>query len=70
MDSVGGFVGASQERPTRNEILTCLVSGMGFLHGETCPEAQKLAIRVLANIIIEHLDVCGFEIMRKSGELL
>jgi len=67
MDSVGALASVFQERPTRNEILACLVSGLGFLHGDTSPEAQRLAIRVLANIVIEHLDVCGFEIVRKPG---
>ncbi len=48
--------------PERGEIVECLESGLQFLRGETTLAAQKLAIRVLANIIIEHLDISGYDI--------
>jgi len=67
MDAFESVVGFSGPVPARQEVLECLVAGMGFLHSDTPPAAQRLAIRVLANIIIEHLDISGFEITRKPG---
>jgi hypothetical protein len=56
--------------PPRGEVLDCLESGLQFLRGEaveTVEAARKLAIRVLANIIIEHLDISGYAIARKPA---
>jgi hypothetical protein len=50
----------------RNEVLNCLVTGLGFLRGETSEDAQRLGRRVLANIIIEHLEISGFAIQRQT----
>lgn len=51
--------------PIRSEVLECLVEGLQFLHNDAPLPAQKLAKRVLANIIIEHLDISGYGIYRK-----
>lgn len=51
--------------PERGDIVECLESGLQFLRGETTLAAQKLAIRVLANIIIEHLDISGYDIKHR-----
>jgi hypothetical protein len=52
----------------RPEVLECLVDGLHFLRSDTSAPAQKLAKRVLANIIIEHLDISGYGIHRKTLE--
>ena len=49
----------------RGEVLECLVEGLHFLKSDVAVPAQKLANRILANIIIEHLDMSGFGIHRK-----
>jgi hypothetical protein len=49
----------------RSEVLECLVAGLQFLKSDAEAPAQKLAQRILANIIIEHLDISGFSIHRK-----
>jgi hypothetical protein len=49
----------------RSEILECLVDGLQFLKSDAEIPAQRLANRILANIIIEHLDISGFAIHRK-----
>lgn len=49
----------------RSEVLECLVDGLQFLKSDAAAPAQKLAKRILANIIIEHLDISGFSIHRK-----
>jgi len=51
----------------RSEVLECLVSGLKFLKSDAEAPAQKLAQRILANIIIEHLDISGFGIHRKPS---
>ncbi len=51
----------------RAEVLECLVDGLKFLKSDASIPAQKLANRLLANIIIEHLDISGFGIHRKAS---
>jgi hypothetical protein len=51
----------------RSEVLECLVDGLQFLKSDAELPAQKLANRILANIIIEHLDISGFSIRRKTS---
>ncbi len=50
----------------RADVLKCLVDGLKFLKTDADVPAQKLANRILANIIIEHLDISGFTIQRKD----
>ena len=50
----------------RPEVLECLVDGLQFLKSDAALPAQKLANRILANIIIEHLELSGFGIHRKA----
>lgn len=52
----------------RSEVLECLVNGLQFLKSDAEVPAQKLANRILANIIIEHLDISGFSIRRKASQ--
>ena len=52
---------------TRSEVLECLVDGLQFLKSDAAGPAQQLAKRILANIIIEHLDISGFSIHRKTS---
>lgn len=52
----------------RAEVLECLVDGLQFLKNDAAlatHPAQQLATRLLANIIIEQLDIGGFTIQRK-----
>jgi len=53
------------EIPPRADLIMCLTAGLHFLRGETPEQAQRLARRLLANIIIEHLHVAGYTIIRR-----
>lgn len=59
---------STTENSGRAEVLECLIDGLQFLRGETPVAAQRLAKRVLANIIIEHLEASGFTVHRKAPE--
>jgi hypothetical protein len=53
--------------PQRTEVLECLLDGLQFLKSDAAIPAQQLAKRILANIIIEHLDMSGYGIFRKAS---
>lgn len=58
-------VNGDRSKPTREELLACLIPALKFLPVRETPSGPKIGIEALADIIIEHLADSGYAIHRK-----
>jgi hypothetical protein len=50
---------------TREDVLQTMEYAMKFRRGKATRAAQDVAVSALAAMVLEHLELCGFVIMRR-----